>query len=53
MYIDGIINERGRSDTCRIIRENPEENNIMKQILLIEDDLSLVSGLSFAVKKEG
>ena len=25
----------------------------MKQILLVEDDLSLISGLSFAVKKEG
>ena len=27
--------------------------NIMKQILLVEDDLSLVGGLSFAVRKEG
>ena len=25
----------------------------MKQILLVEDDLSLISGLSFAVKKAG
>ena len=25
----------------------------MKQILLVEDDLSLVTGLSFAIKKEG
>ena len=25
----------------------------MKQILLVEDDLSLIGGLSFAVKKEG
>lgn len=25
----------------------------MKQILLAEDDLSLIGGLSFAVKKEG
>ena len=27
--------------------------NTMKQILLVEDDLSLIGGLSFAVKKEG
>ena len=25
----------------------------MKRILLVEDDLSLIGGLSFAVKKEG
>lgn len=25
----------------------------MKRILLVEDDLSLISGLSFAVKKQG
>jgi DNA-binding response OmpR family regulator len=25
----------------------------MKRILLIEDDLSLINGLSFAVKKQG
>ena len=25
----------------------------MKYILLVEDDLSLINGLSFAVKKEG
>ncbi len=28
-------------------------SNLMKKILLVEDDLSLISGLSFAVKKEG
>ena len=26
---------------------------LMKYILLVEDDLSLINGLSFAVKKEG
>lgn len=25
----------------------------MKQLLLIEDDLSLINGLSFALKKQG
>ena len=30
-----------------------ESGNTMKQILLVEDDLSLIGGLSFAVKKEG
>lgn len=25
----------------------------MKRILLVEDDLSLINGLSFAVKKQG
>ena len=29
------------------------DKNGMKQILLVEDDLSLISGLSFAVKKAG
>lgn len=30
-----------------------EGSDTMKQILLVEDDLSLIGGLSFAVKKEG
>ena len=30
-----------------------EKGNNMKRILLLEDDLSLVNGLSFAFKKQG